>query len=100
MKKTIAFFFGLFLASTSLYAGESSLIFKDSSSFQIARSLKLGHAMGEMDKPNKSGVEKGGLCESDADCSSSEKCKGNTCVNVCDPNPCSSGYCLDEGNHS
>ena len=100
MKKTIAFFFGLFLVSTSLYAGESSLIFKDSSSFQIARSLKLGHAMGEMDKPNKSGVEKGGLCESDADCSSSEKCKGNTCVNVCDPNPCSSGYCLDEGNHS
>lgn len=100
MKKTIAFFFGLFLVSTSLYAGESSLIFKDSSSFQIARSLKLGHAMGEMGKPNKSGVEKGGLCESDADCSSSEKCKGNTCVNVCDPNPCSSGYCLDEGNHS
>lgn len=100
MKKTIAFFFGLFLVSTSLYAGESSLIFKDSSSFQIARSLKLGHAMGEMDKPNKSGVEKGGLCESDADCLSSEKCIGNTCVNVCDPNPCSSGYCLDEGNHS
>lgn len=100
MKKTIAFFFGLLLVSTSLYAGESSLIFKDSSSFQIARSLKLGHAMGEMDKPNKSGVEKGGLCESDADCLSSEKCIGNTCVNVCDPNPCSSGYCLDEGNHS
>ena len=31
------FFFGLFLVSTSLYAGESSLIFKDSSSFQIAQ---------------------------------------------------------------
>ena len=100
MKKTIAFFFGLLLVSTGLYAGESSLIFDDSSSFQIVRSLKLGHAMGEMEKPNKGGVEKGGLCESDADCSSSEKCKDNACVNVCDPNPCSSGYCLDEGNHS
>ena len=100
MKKTISFFFGLLLVSTGLYAGESSLIFNDSSSFQTALSLKLGHAMGEMEKPNKGGVEKGALCESDADCSSSEKCKGNTCVNVCDPNPCSSGYCLDEGNHS
>ena len=100
MKKTISLFFGLLLLPTGLYAGESSLIFDDSSSFQTALSLKLGHAMGEMEKPNKGGVEKGGLCESDADCSSSEKCKGNTCVNVCDPNPCSSGYCLDEGNHS
>lgn len=100
MKKTISLFFGLLLLPTGLYAGESSLIFNDSSSFQTALSLKLGHAMGEMEKPNKGGVEKGALCESDADCSSSEKCKGNTCVNVCDPNPCSSGYCLDEGNHS
>lgn len=100
MKKTISLFFGLLLLPTGLYAGESSLIFDDSSSFQTALSLKLGHAMGEMEKPNKGGVEKGTLCESDADCSSSEKCKGNTCVNVCDPNPCSSGYCLDEGNHS
>ncbi len=100
MKKIISLFFGLLLFPTFLYAGEHSLIFQDKSAFQIARSLKLGHAMGELEKPNKSGVEKGGLCESDTDCSSSEKCKGNTCVNVCDPNPCSSGYCLDEGNHS
>ena len=62
--------------------------------------MKLGTAMGEMSKPSKGGVSKGTLCESDADCTDSEKCKDNACVNVCDPNPCSSGYCLDEGNHS
>lgn len=58
MKKTISLFFGLLLLPTGLYAGESSLIFNDSSSFQIVRSLKLGHAMGEMENPTKAELKK------------------------------------------
>ena len=103
MKKYLAFFLGAFLVPGIGFAIEqlppSPTLLSDSS-FQLAASMKLGTAMGEMSKPSKGGVSKGTLCESDADCTNSEKCKDNTCVNVCDPNPCSSGYCLDEGNHS
>lgn len=89
-----------FLPITCSSAQATESPFNDETSFQTAYSVKLGAALGEMDKPNKTGVEKGTLCETDADCRDNEKCKLSACVNVCDPDPCSSGYCLIEGNHS
>lgn len=89
-----------FLPITCSSAQATESPFNDAASFQTAYSVKLGVALGEMDKPDKTGVEKGTLCETDADCGDNEKCKLSACVNVCDPNPCSSGYCLIEGNHS
>lgn len=89
-----------FIPTLCVPASASENPFNDGASFQTAYSVKLGAAMGEMDKPDKTGVEKGTLCETDADCADSEKCKQSACVNVCNPNPCSSGYCLDEGGHS
>ena len=76
------------------------LHFLSDSSFQIASSMKLGAAMGEMSKPTKGGVTKEVLCESDEECSEGEKCESGTCINVCDPNPCPSGYCVSDGSHS
>ncbi len=57
--------------------------------------------MGEMQKPDKYGVEKSAPCNSDSDCSDNEKCSSNSCVPVCSLNSCpSSEFCLNEGNHN
>ncbi len=77
------------------------LHFLSDSSFQVAASMKLGAAMGEMSKPSKGGATKEAFCSSDADCSDNETCKSGNCVNVCNPSPCPSDeFCLNEGNHS
>ena len=63
--------------------------------------MKLGHAMGEMQKPDKYGAGKSAPCNSDNDCSDNEKCSSNSCVPVCSLNSCpSSEFCLNEGNHN
>ena len=73
----------------------------DSKAFILAASMKLGHAMGEMQKPDKYGAGKSAPCNSDNDCSDNEKCSSNSCVPVCSLNSCpSSEFCLNEGNHN
>lgn len=63
--------------------------------------MKLGHAMGEMQKPSKYGVEKEFGCTLDDDCADTEKCINGICTNPCLSHPCPSGeFCLNEGNHS
>ena len=63
--------------------------------------MKLGHAMGEMQKPSKYGAEKEYGCTSDAECDGMEKCIDGICTNPCSPSPCPDDeFCLNEGNHS
>ncbi len=90
-----------YCSGNRIYPPPPFLHFLSDSSFQIAASMKLGAAMGEMSKPSKGGATKDAVCSSDNDCSSDEKCKNGNCVSVCSPSPCpSSEFCLNEGNHS
>ena len=101
MRKILTFLACFWLLPDACLAAETAYTpLNDSASFQIASSMKLGAAMGEMSKPNKNGAQKEAFCATDADCQDNEKCKASSCVNVCSPSPCSSGYCLSEGNHS
>ena len=101
MRKILTFLACFWLLPDACLAAETAYSpLNDSASFQIAASMKLGAAMGEMSKPNKNGAQKEAFCATDADCQDNEKCKASSCVNVCSPSPCSSGYCLSEGNHS
>lgn len=97
--------FVLFYSSFALSAKASNsdlLTSQDSfKSFQIAASFKLGRTADEDISGNiKNSAIKEGICSSDSDCPSDKKCKSGACTDVCTPNPCSSGICKSNGDHS
>ena len=88
MKKTFLLLATAFTLNASVAKSTTPpLLLDDSSSFRIARSVKLGY--GESTKPAAPTKHELNVCFSDDDCPSSQKCTDNKCVDVCTSTTCS-----------
>ncbi len=83
MKKLLIVAVAVLLNMTAAEAGTP--LFDDVSSFQIAKAVKLGDSLDDMRTGGRVAKKAAdlALCQSDSDCSETQKCEKKRCVKVC-----------------